>query len=226
MRPLLFMMLVLPNLASAAAQPKCPAPQTHIEIAQGDYSPQPGTVFNLHEFAANMVSRGKSAPLCYQRWTEVARGDVFVTAESLTKLFEQKVKKADTAISDIKIETKNDNTVHLSGKMKKVIPIPFSIEGPVSTDGHTLILQAKSIKAVGIPMKGLLDALGKELSSIVHSESVNGVAVKGDTLIFQPEQISHVRGHIAKLEVTDKGLAVQFGEEKQQKTQARLHTPK
>jgi hypothetical protein len=74
-------------------------------------------------------------------------------------------------------------------------------------------------------MKGLLDALGKELSTIIHSESVNGVAANGDTLIFQPEGIFHVRGHIAKIEVTEKGLSVHFSEappEKTEKLQARL----
>jgi hypothetical protein len=193
-----------------AEQLKCPEPVTHITVAQGQYSPLPGTVFDLRDFRAELIRRGKNSPVCFQRWTDISRGDVFVSSQSLSNMFEQKVKQSESSISDIKVETKSGNKVRLSGKIKKLVWLPFSIEGPVSTNGRTLELQAKSIKAAGIPMEKLLDTLGKELSSIIKSESVNGVAVNGDTLIFQPELISHVRGHINSFEVTAEGLRVQF----------------
>ena len=106
----------------------------------------------------------------------------------------------------------------VKGKVKKLISLPFTVEGPVITDGRNLDLQAKSIKAMGIPMKGLLDALGKELSNMIHAESVNGVMASGDTLIFQPEGISHVTGHITKVSVTDKGLLVEFEQAQPERT--------
>ena len=210
-------------LGHAAEPLKCPQPVTHINVTQGEYYPQPGTIFELRNFRANMVSRGKASPMCFLRWTEIIEGQVFVRAEGLTKLFDRKVEQSDSSISDIKIETE-DEKVHISGKVKKLLPIPFSIEGPVTTDGRTLAVQAKSIKAIGIPIKGLLGAVGKELSSMIKSESVNGVAVNEDTLIFKPENISHVRGFISNVVVTEKGLTVTFSEkplEKGKKSQVR-----
>ncbi len=204
--------------SSFAAEPlKCPAPVTRIAISQGEYSPQPGTVFQLHDFVANMVARGKTSPLCFNRTTEIAHGDVFVSSDSLSAMFKRKLKQSHkSSISDVTIETQPDKVV-LKGKMKKVIAVPFTVEGPVTTDGRNLDLQAKSIKALGLPVKGLLDALGKELGSMIQSESMTGVAASGDTLIFQPEGISHVEGHIAKVSITDKGLSVQFTESQQLK---------
>ena len=208
-----------------AAEPlKCPQPVTHIAVTQGEYSPQPGIVFELHDFAADMVSRGKSSPLCFLRTTEILHGDVFVTSASLSRLFQTKAKQSNSSISDLTIETQPDKVV-FKGRVKKVISLPFTIEGPVTTDGRVLDVQAKSIKAMGIPVKGLLDAMGKELDSMIHSESVGGVSANGDTLVFQPNNISHVRGHIAKIEVTEKGLSVHFAEappEKTKKIQAQL----
>jgi hypothetical protein len=35
------------------------------EYGEGQYSPLQGATFDLQEFAANMVARGKSSPLCF-----------------------------------------------------------------------------------------------------------------------------------------------------------------
>jgi hypothetical protein len=188
MRSLLASVLLLGLcvVAKAAEPAKCPAPVTTINVAQGEYSPQAGTVFELHNFLASMVAQGKTPPLCFRRTIEISRGDVFVSSTSLTQLFRQKIEKTDHRISDLTIETQS-NKVIFKGKVKKIITLPFTIEGPVTTDGRVLNVRATSIKALGIPMKGLLDAFGKELDSMVQSESVGGVSANGDTLVFQPK---------------------------------------
>ncbi len=164
-----------------------------------------------------MVQFGKKSPLCFVRWTDIRQGDVFVSSQSLSHEFETKIKQSgDSKISDFQVETK-DHLVDLKGKMKKLIPISFTLEGPVSTDGHALIFHATKVKADGLELKGLLDALGKHISSLMQSESVNGIIVKGDTIIFEPEQIAHVRGHIVSADVTPKGLFVKFAQLEQVK---------
>ena len=75
--------LCLSRLSSAVEPLKCPERVTHIAVSQGEYSPQPGTVFSLHDFEANMVARGKTSPLCFVRSTEIVHGDVFVSSDSL-----------------------------------------------------------------------------------------------------------------------------------------------
>ncbi len=211
-------LLLFFSVSLRAAEPlKCPEPVTRIALAEGQYSPQPGTVFALHDFQANMVARGKSMPLCFARTTEILRGEVFVSSADLGRMFQRKVKQSDSSISDVTIETQPDKVV-LKGKVTKLIPIPFTVEGPVTTDGRNLDLHATSVKALGIPVKGLLDALGKELDGIIQSESVNGVSANGDTLVFKPKGISHVDGHIEQVQITKKGLLVRFGEKTGGKT--------
>ena len=72
------------------------------------------------------------------------------------------------------------------------------------------MLHATSIKAGALPMKGLLDMLGKHLDSMLQSESIGGVRVNNDTIIFEPEKIAHVRGRIASADVKPEGLLVKF----------------
>src|SRR3954471_4902246 len=113
--------------AYAAEQLKCPEPVTRIAVGQGQYSPQPGTVFQLNDFTANMVARGKSSPLCFLRTTDIIHGEIFVTPEGLSRLFARKVKQSNkSSISDVSIETQADKVV-LKGKVKKLISLPFTV---------------------------------------------------------------------------------------------------
>jgi hypothetical protein len=156
-----------------------------------------------------MVARGKKSPFCFMRITEIEQGQVFIDVQSLSREFSSKMEQSASKIDDLEIETKDD-TAQIKGKIKKVIPIPFTLEGPVTTDGSRLFFHTKSVKAVGIPVKGLLGMIGKHLDSMLKSESVGGVAVKDDTIIFEPEKIAHVRGRIIAAKVNPKGLFVSF----------------
>ncbi len=179
---------------------------------KGQYSPMNGVTFDLAHFDASMVAKGKTSPLCYQRVTDIVHGDVTVSPQSLSHEFESKIEQSkNSKISDFKIETK-EHSVAMSGKVKKVVDIPFTIEGPVATDGKRLIFHADHIKAAGIPVKGLLGMVGDHLSNLLHSESVKGVMVKDNTIVFETEQIANVRGHIASADVTPQGLFLKFTE--------------
>jgi uncharacterized membrane protein YeaQ/YmgE (transglycosylase-associated protein family) len=188
---------------------RCPAKVTTMEMGKGQYSPLPGAVFVLENFSAVMTARGNTSPLCFNRTTDISHGQVFISSSSLTHLFAQKIEQSQSKIKDVKIEIK-DNLAHVMGTMKKGVDIHFDIEGPVSTDGTVLILTAKKIKADGIPMKMLLGMVGEHLGNLLGAESVDGVKASGDTLVFVPALISHVQGKIAKLELTNSGMMLDF----------------
>lgn len=210
------MLLSLAAAAYASDTVRCPARVTHMKVERGAYSPQPGAVYGLANFDADMVARGKAEPLCFQRTTEIHMGEVFVSGESLTHMFDKKLSQSgDSKLSDVKLETRDDNTVRLTGKMKKKISMSFTIEGPVSTDGRNLILQAKKIDAAKLPVKWLMGMLGQNLAKMLGSETISGVVARDNTLIFQPAQIAHVDGHIQRLQITSKGMELTFGEARQ-----------
>lgn len=215
-RGFLFLAVLLASSVAHAGTLRCPAKVTSMDMTKGEYSPMPGATFELQNFSALMTARGTSSPLCFNRTTEIHRGQVFISSESLTHLFGQKIEQSKSKIKDVKVEIK-DHEAHLTGTMKKGMDVHFELSGPVSTDGTNLILQVKKIKADGIPVKGLLGMMGKDLGDMLGSESVEGVKADGDKLIFVPASISHVRGRIAKLDLTDKGMSIDFeGPQKKQ----------
>ena len=66
--------------------------------------------------------------------------------------------------------------------MHKVLGIPFEIEGPV--DASEIRFHADKIKAVGLPVKGLLGMLGLELGNLINPEATKGVSVQENTILL------------------------------------------
>lgn len=204
----MLLVLLLASLGFAESA-TCPPFPSRVDIENGAYSSQPGVTFRLRGFVADMVSSGKRSPLCFTRVAVVERGEVFVSNESLSHIFEMKLKQANSKISDVKIEM-GEGTARLTGKVKKVVAVSFTIEGPVSTDGTLITLEGRTIKGDGVPVKGLLQMVGAHLSSLLSGSNVNGVKVSGNILSFEPEQLAHIRGHIDQAVASVQGLTLKY----------------
>jgi hypothetical protein len=204
------LLLALPLTLAAQAPPACPPQNSHIVIDSGTFSSQPGVLFRLKHFTATLVPMGKSAPLCYGKFTVLSRGEIYVSDESLTAVFAGKLGSSGSKIHDFKVVNAPDK-VTLSGTITKVIPIAFSVSGPVTTDGAVLIVTATGIKADGIPVKALLGLIGEHLNSVFSMKGVTGVTVEDNTLRFAPEQIAHLKGHIQSVETTAGGIILRYG---------------
>lgn len=213
--------LLIATCAWGAGAPPCPTVSS-ISIDKGHYEARPGVVFLVENYAAHMVPGARQSPACFQKINEIERGHIVVSDAALSKMFEQKLSNSKK-ISGLKVEAKSDH-VAISGTVHKGIPIHFSVEGPVDTDGHFILLHAKKIKADGLPVKGLLDMLGMELSGMLDPGANKGVTIQGDTISFDPAVVAHVRGHIERLQITGKDLVVDFG--KPRATMAHATLPK
>ncbi len=195
--------------ATHTEAPVCSGP-SHIAMASGSFSTRPGVTFQLKHFKAVLTPIGKTSPECFERYTDVSHAEIFVTNESLTSLFSEKLAKTDSKITDLKIANSADGVI-ISGKLKKLVPVFFSISGPVSTNGSEIRLDAKSIKAEGIPVKGLLAMVGEHLNAVLQLKNAKGISVQEDSLSFSPEQVAHLRGHITGVSTSPEGLTLRYG---------------
>ena len=208
-RVLLAGLLVSPGLLRAQMQP-CPQGPARIDIADGTYEPSPGVTFRLRHFHAELQPLGATSPKCYQKLTVVSRAEIFVSNESLTRVFTEKLEQSDSKIRDFTVQ--HDATgATLSGVIPKVIPVHFSLHGPVSTDGTLVKLQATSMKAEGIPVKSLLNMVGEHLTNVLKLQGVSGVEANADELSFSPEKIAHLKGHIVRAIPSNAGLTLVDG---------------
>lgn len=197
-------------LAQPQPPPKCPQTESHINMRSGTFSSQPGVTFDLHPFVAHLVPMAKDAPRCYQAMTVVQHAVIFTSNQSLTNIFASKLKDTNSKLHDLRIVNGN-GTVRLDGAMRELIPINFHVEGPVSTDGEAIRVDVTSIRADGIPVKLLLATLGKNLNSLFSTLSVPGIVIEGNTMLFRPEALAHLRGHILSAVSSPTGLTLTYG---------------
>lgn len=205
--------LLLPLLCSTALHAQtesCSPLSSRINLASGAFSARPGVTFKLHQFSATLVPRGKTSPACFQKLMIVDHADIFVSNESLTSVFAEKICASRSKIRNLKVTNTADGGT-LSGTVDKMkMPIDFSIQGPITTDGQYVTITAAKIKADGIPVKGLLSLIGEQLSSILVLGDVKGLIVGDNTLSFSPEKVANLKGNIASVQTSPEGLTLHY----------------
>ena len=211
---LLILLFSLTVIARAAAQEDalvCPSgPPKHISIKQGDYSPKPGTVLHLENFAANIVPLSKEMPLCFKNETLVQSGSITIDSESLSKLFNDKA-GPNPKMKDLKLKTDGQN-LSITGTMHKVVAIHFEIKGPLKPAQHGDVrMQVEDIHAAGIPIKGIMSMLGSDLGSMMGTNPPRAISVENNTIVFYTEQLMHFRGEITAVRMLKDGVRLEFG---------------
>ena len=68
----------------------------------------------------------------------------------------------------------------VKGKLHSKGDVPFETEGTIeATKDGQIRIQAQKIKAVKVPVKGLMDLLGLKLADLINTKRVAGVRVDG-----------------------------------------------
>jgi hypothetical protein len=75
-------------------------------------------------------------------------------------------------------------------------------------------VHARHVKAVHLPVKGMLDLFGVELADLINTKKIKGVAMDKDDIILDPEQIlppPQIRGKLSNIKVENGQLTLVFG---------------
>ena len=138
-------------------------------------------------------------------------GSVGLTNDSLTKLMNQKIQ--NKGIDDLKLTTERGQ-IKISGKMKKAVSLPVTIEGPATaTPDGKIELHTRTEKASFLPIKGLADALGMSVNKVVGNKNKGVKAGSDNSLIFDPDELwgLPIHGFVTRVIVQNNGLLLIFG---------------
>jgi len=106
--------------------------------------------------------------------------------------------------------------IRMKGKLHKGIAVPFSTTASVSaTPDGRLRLHTESLKALGIPAKGLIELFGLELDDLISLEERRGVDVQENDILISPGQVlppPEIVGRLTRVAVRDSTLVQTFGE--------------
>jgi len=103
----------------------------------------------------------------------------------------------------------------VKGKLHDKGDIPFETEGILTptADGR-IRLHSEKIKAIHLPVKGLMDLFGIDLSSLIKEGKVPGVGAQEDDLILDLEQIlppPHIEGKVISVRMEGGKIIQIFG---------------
>ena len=117
----------------------------------------------------------------------------------------------------------------MRGKLHKGVDIPFSTTASVSaTPDGLLRLHVESMKAVGLPTKGLLELFGLKLDDVLDLKKRRGVDVQNDDIVLAAAQLlppPEMEGRLTRVAVQGSRLVQTFGDGKTRPAPLKLPAP-
>jgi hypothetical protein len=213
-----------PGLASKTADVQLEMKNVRLHVDDG-------IVLEIRRLRGVMVSKGKGPPALDDQRSyalHLSSGEIAMEMASLQALLNRHVFAYEgSSLKDIAVEADGPR-IKLKGKLRKGVDVPFSTIASVSTtaDGR-LRLRTESMKALGIPAKGLLALFGLELDDVVGIKERRGVDVQDNDVIISAGQVlppPEIVGRLAKVAVQGRRL-VQTFEDGSRGRPARLTPP-
>ncbi len=151
-----------------------------------------GIVLRVDTLDGELVSRTPGTPPIFDNadsyLLRMASARTAIDAPSLNALM-TRVFSGSSPVKDLKITIANGE-IRQTGKLHKGIDVPFSMKTSVAaTSDGRIRLHATSLKAVGIPVKGMLDLIGVDLDNLMKVPGQRGIQVEGDDILLAPAEI-------------------------------------
>jgi hypothetical protein len=149
---------------------------------------------------------------------QITAAEMTMDPQSLANVLNTHVFDAkDAPLKDISITIEN-NRLKVKGKLHKKGDIGFETEGQLSpTSDGKIRLHAEKIKALHLPVKGLMDLFGIDIADLIKNGKVRGVQAEKDDLILDPAEIlppPQISGKITDIHLEGNNIVQIFGEPK------------
>jgi hypothetical protein len=147
---------------------------------------------------------------------EVEAGEIGMDEASLNAMLNAHVfgHMDKPPVKDLQV-TVEEGLINQKGKLDKKIDIPFKVKGSVeATPDGKIRVHARSIKSLGLPVKGLMKVLGIEMDDMMKVEAGHGLTVDDNDLIIDPTLMlppPRLRGAIRSVRIEGEEIVQTFG---------------
>ena len=210
-----------PQPAVTSKSPQAARP-VQIEMRNVQLHVDEGIVLAVDRLRGEMHSRSEGRPPVFDDpksyVLNVSSAAMSMDMESLAALMNRHVFNYEGApLSDIKVKPTDDGRLEQSGKLHKGIVVPFSMKATVSaTPDGRLKLHMESMKAAGVPVKGLLAVFGLKLEDLADLERRRGLSASDNDIMIAVGQVlppPEIKGRLTKVAVVGNRLVQTFGPE-------------
>jgi hypothetical protein len=145
----------------------------------------------------------------------VDSADILMDPSDLTRLLNSYVfARPKSPVGGVSISIEKGQ-LKVKGKLRDEGNIPFETAGTLSpTRDGKVRLHGDKIKALHVPVKGLMDAFGVEIDDLIKSGKIPGVDAKENDLILDLQQVlppPHIEGAVTAIRIEGNGIAATFG---------------
>lgn len=143
---------------------------------------------NIEEISGELESKRPQDPVLFDDvrsfFFYLHKGKIVLKEPAINTLMNEYVLNyPNCPLSDIEV-TFSPGKMKIKGKMKKIITIPFEMEGMSYPFNGLIKFVPDSIKAAGIPAKGLMDFLGMEVAGMMNINESRGIKIEGNSMIM------------------------------------------
>jgi hypothetical protein len=174
---------------------------------------------------ALVPTRNNSIPVFDDKDSFVLRitdAEIAISATAMSNVLNSYILvRPDSPLKNISIRVEKSE-LKIKGKLHSKGNIPFEMDASASvTPEGNIRLSAKSIKALHLPVKGLMDLLGTSLASLIKAGKLTGMKAEKDDLILDPQQIlppPHIEGRVTGIRLDGNDIVQSFGHPEKLKT--------
>ena len=145
---------------------------------------------------------------------DVHTAEISVTTAAMANVLNQYAFAApDAPIKSIRVSTQGQR-LKMQGRLRSG-DVPFESEGSLEvTPEGEIRVHSEKIKAVHVPVKGLMDLLGENISKLIDTRKVNGIRAEKDDLILNPAEVfppPHINGKLTSIAVRGNEIVLKYG---------------
>jgi hypothetical protein len=145
----------------------------------------------------------------------VSAGEIAMSSSDLANVLNSYVfARQHSPLTQLSISVEKGH-LKVKGKLHDKGDIPFETEGIlIPTPDGKLRLHSEKIKALHVPVKGLMGLFGIDLGGLIKEGKVPGVQAEGDDLILDLEQIlppPHMQGKVVSVRIEGDTIIQMFG---------------
>lgn len=174
----------------------------HIFELSGWFSPTDGHALPIFDDSRSFV-------------LHIAAADMSISTQAMSSILNDYVFAGpDAPLKAISI-TARGSALQIKGKLHSKGDIPFAEEGVLSlTPQGEIRIHSNKVKAAHLPVKGLMDLLGVNISDLISTNKVHGVHAEKDDLLLNPEQIlplPKIEGRLTAIQLKGNAIVEHFG---------------
>ena len=177
-------------------------------------------VAHVESLSGEMYPTGKNEMPVFDDKTSfevhVANGRISITPEAMASIMNTQVfAGSDSPFKDISISIDKDR-LRIKGRLRPKGDLPFETSAilTATSDGRIRVSTEK-LKALHVPVKGMMDKLGIELASLVSTSKIPGMVTdKNDVLmdlgVLLPAP--HIKGKVSGVLIGNNSIVTIFGD--------------